>query len=167
MPDYSFYLTRASPEHMWASALNTTSKQKVSIRLPLHLASVSSTKEFWNRLIKRVGMFPFKRKTFHSTVAGHINTECRSVKQFASVLSLHAWGKLTAKPNTLFAECDSSLQENLGKWNKVHLLLPEVAPHATVADSTNVYLSRWLTAAKDLISRFTRTSWVCLHPFII
>lgn len=156
MPNYSFYLTRASPERMWASALNTTSKQKVSIRLPLHLASVSSTKEFWKRLIKRVGMFPFKRKTFHSTVAGHINTECRSVKQFASVLSLHAWGKLTAKPNTLFAECDSSLQENLGKWNKVHLLLPEVA------ESTNVYLLMWLTAAK-----VPRTSCVCLHPCII
>lgn len=49
---------------------------------------------------------------FTSTAAGR--TECRSAKQFTSALSLHAWGELTAKSNTLFAGSDSSHPENLG-----------------------------------------------------
>lgn len=56
-----------------------------------------------------------------STAAGH--TVCRSAKQFVSALSLHAWGELTGKSNTLFAESDSSHPDNLGGGNRVCLLL--------------------------------------------
>ncbi len=68
---------------------------------------------FQNSLLNVWDCFLSNSSPSTSTVAGHINTVCRSVKQFVSALSLHAWGKLTAKSNTLFAECDSSHPENL------------------------------------------------------
>lgn len=52
------------------------------------------------RLLKVWACFLSNTGPSTCTVAGHINTVCRSVKQFVSVPSLHAWGKLTAKNQT-------------------------------------------------------------------
>ena len=69
---------------------------------------------FDTRLLNVWDCFLSNSSPFTGTAAGHINTVCRSVKQFVSALSLHAWGELTAKSNILFVVCDSSRQENLG-----------------------------------------------------
>lgn len=60
--DYSRCL--ASLLHVGFTFHCCVGKQKVSIRLTLHL--LRSTMEFWNRLIKHAGMFPLKRQPLHS-----------------------------------------------------------------------------------------------------
>lgn len=116
------------------------------------------------------------------TVAGHINKVCRSVKQFVSVLSLHAWGELTANSNTLFAKCDSSHPENLGSGTGFvsTLMVPstpplcvwmfgviyQTPPHSA-ASTCRAARADCLTAAEDHVSPLLRlmvplTSRVCL-----
>lgn len=56
---------------------------------------------FDTRLLNVWDCFLSNLSPFTGTAAGHINIVCRSVQQFVSALSIHAWGELTAKSNTL------------------------------------------------------------------
>ena len=82
----------------------------------LHSSSALSAQQwdFETRLLNVWDCFLSNSSPCTRTATGHINTVCRSFKQFVSALSLHARGEPTAESNTLFAKCDSPHPENLG-----------------------------------------------------
>ncbi len=119
-------------QRMWALPFTAAGETKRCLSV-LRSSSALSAQQwiFWNLLIKTCGLVSFQTRVLSTgTAAGHINTVCRSVKQFVSAPSLHAWGTLTAKSNTLFAESDSSHPENLGGGTGFasSLMLPSTPP---------------------------------------
>lgn len=121
-----------------------------------------NNESFDTRLLNVWDCFLSNSSPFTGTAAGHINIVCRSVRQFVSALSLHAWGELTAKSNTSFVGCDSSRQENLGGGvGFASSMLPSLPPLQFVPTSTcrivstaaedQDYSLLWLMANSDLL----------------